>query len=376
MKFDWKFALAGVLGASLSFTAAANDAVTCPTTAASYRMGGDAVSADCAPQASCSIAADVCCDGEIVPFELFPETSSGVKIGGWTQVGYHNKSSLYDLFNQYPNHVALHQQWLYAERVADGSCGWDWGFRIDAMYGIDADNTQSFGNAYGKFDFSDAFTHGEYGFAIPQVYVEVANGDLSIIAGHFYTLIGYEVVTAPDNFFYSHAWTMNNSEPFTHTGALATYQVDDRLTAYGGWTLGWDTGFNQFNNGSSFLGGFLVRFARRNRLYLHVYGGQLRTGRQTCVFAQRGPGCRTHGTAELCVSERSDATGRIGGRHDRDQPVPDLLAERLLGLRCPFGMVEAGRRLGLQHHRRCELEAAHQFRDAARSAPRVGAEPG
>ena len=256
MKFDWKFALAGVLGASLSFTAAANDAVIYPTGAASYRGCGDVVSADCGPQAGCGIASEAYCDGEIVPFELFPETCSGVKIGGWTQVGYHTKNSLADAFNQYEDHVALHQQWLYAERVADGSCGWDWGFRIDAMYGIDANNTQSFGNAYGKFDFSDAFNHGEYGFAIPQVYVEVANGDLSIKAGHFYTLIGYEVVTAPDNFFYSHAWTMNNSEPFTHTGALATYDVNDCLTVYGGWTLGWDTGFNQFNNGSSFLGGF------------------------------------------------------------------------------------------------------------------------
>ncbi|MCL4202368.1 MAG: outer membrane beta-barrel protein [Pirellulaceae bacterium] len=257
MKFDWKFALAGVLGASLSFsTAAANDAVCCPTTNASYSAGADVGSGDCGQKAGCGIATESCCDGEIVPFELFPETCSGVKIGGWTQIGYHTRNSLADLFNQYKDHVALHQQWVYAERTADGACGWDWGFRIDAMYGIDADNTQSFGNAFGKFDYSDAFTHGEYGFAIPQVYVEVANGDLSVKAGHFYTLIGYEVVTAPDNFFYSHAWTMNNSEPFTHTGVLATYQVDDRLTAYGGWTLGWDTGFNQLDNGSSFLGGF------------------------------------------------------------------------------------------------------------------------
>jgi hypothetical protein len=48
---------------------------------------------------------------------------------------------------------------------------------------------------------------------------------------------------------------MRNSEPFTHTGAVATYKATDRLTAYGGWVLGWDTGFDQFNDGSAFLGG-------------------------------------------------------------------------------------------------------------------------
>ena len=92
---------------------------------------------------------------------------------------------------------------------------------------------------------------------MPQLYGEVALNDTwSVKAGHFYTLIGYEVVTAPDNFFYSHAMTMYNSEPFTHTGVLATGSISDSLTVYGGWTLGWDTGFDQLNDGSSFLGGF------------------------------------------------------------------------------------------------------------------------
>jgi hypothetical protein len=78
-------------------------------------------------------------------------------------------------------------------------------------------------------------------------------GDLSVKLGHFYTIIGWEVVGAPDNFFYSHAYTMYNSEPFTHTGALATYNASDDLTIWGGYTLGWDSGFE--DNGDAFLGG-------------------------------------------------------------------------------------------------------------------------
>ena len=183
-------------------------------------------------------------------------SESGVNLGGWTQVGYHNKDSFADGFHQRAGRVSLHQQWLYAERVADGTYGPDWGFRFDAMYGIDAENTQAFGNPGARWDNADAFRRGAYGWAFPQAYAELAVGDLSIIGGHFYTLIGYEVVPAPDNFFYSHAYTMNNSEPFTHTGAVATYQASEQLTLYGGWTLGWDTGFDQWGRGSNFLGGF------------------------------------------------------------------------------------------------------------------------
>jgi len=50
--------------------------------------------------------------------------------------------------------------------------------------------------------------------------------------------------------------TFFNSEPFTHTGAIGTFNVSDDVTLYGGWTLGWDSGFDQFDNGSNFLGGF------------------------------------------------------------------------------------------------------------------------
>ena len=68
-------------------------------------------------------------------------------------------------------------------------------------------------------------------------------------------MVGYEVVPAADNFFYSHAITTFNSEPFTHTGAIATWNASDKTTIYGGWTAGWDSGFD-FDVGSNFLGGF------------------------------------------------------------------------------------------------------------------------
>ena len=218
-----------------------------------------------------------CCDPDGV-FDngglssLFSGNGSDWEIGGWTQLGYTTKSN--SLFNSNPNRVNLQQQWIYAEKVADGSNGWGFGGRIDMMYGTDANDTQAFGNSSSVWDFSQGNNiRGGYGWALPQAYLEVANGDWSIIAGHFYTLLGYEVVTAPDNFFYSHAMTMYNSEAFTHTGFLATHQTSDTLETYMGWTLGWDTGFDQNAGGSNFLGGFSKQLTDSTSLtYITTFG--------------------------------------------------------------------------------------------------------
>ncbi|MFO0817504.1 MAG: outer membrane beta-barrel protein [Pirellulales bacterium] len=202
---------------------------------------------------ACEEESDECAPPE--PFELFPKTCRGIKAGGWTQFGYHNQASFADLFNQNPGNLHLHQQWMYIEKQIEAECGLDWGFRFDAMYGIDANNTQAFGNPPGTWDYLNGFDFGIYGWAFPQLYGEIGNKELSVKVGHFFTPIGYEVVTAPNNFFYSHAFTMNNSEPFTHTGALAKWVANEKVTVYGGWTAGWNTGFTNLNGGSNFIGG-------------------------------------------------------------------------------------------------------------------------
>ena len=205
------------------------------------------------------------------PWKLF--NFDNVDIGGWFQGGYTSESN--DLFNDRPDEFNLHQAYFFAEKVAeskDGRLGY--GFRFDGVYGIDGPDTQSFGNEFGNFDFSDDFTRGAtYGWAIPQLYGEVAGEDWSVKLGHFYTLVGYEVVTAPDNFFFSHAITQYNSEPFTHTGAIGTFNVSDKTTVYGGWTAGWDTGFDQFEDGSNFLGGFSTQLTDKTALtYITTIG--------------------------------------------------------------------------------------------------------
>lgn len=184
--------------------------------------------------------------------------------GGWFSLGYHSDPTRLseqrgDLraFNDVPDSLNLQQAWLYFEKVAEGGCcSSDWGYRFDIMYGTDAQKTQAFGNDDNIWDVT--FDNGIHGWAMPQAYVEYAYGDWSVKAGHFFTIVGYEVIPATGNFFYSHSLTMFNSEPFTHTGVLAKYEANDELTFYAGWTLGWDTGFDQYDGGSNWLGGFTI----------------------------------------------------------------------------------------------------------------------
>lgn len=192
------------------------------------------------------------CDSD-APISLFANTRLWT-FGGWSQFGYHSKDGGLR-FNQHADRVNLHQAWLFAEKAIDTTGGFDVGGRIDYLYGVDAQDTQAFGLNNDHWD--NGWDNGIYGHALPQLYFEAGYGDLSAKVGKFFTIIGNEVVAAPDNFFYSHAYTMYNSEPFTHTGALLTYDMSDAVTLYGGYTLGWDSGYE--DNGDSFLGGITVR---------------------------------------------------------------------------------------------------------------------
>ena len=202
------------------------------------------------------------------PFELLGGCC-GWKAGGWLQMGYHNKNL--SLFNSRKNDFQVHQTWLYFEKTVDTTNGFDWGGRVDYVYGTDAQDTQAFGVDNNHWD--NQWDNGpDYGHALPQVYGEVGYGDFTAKIGHFYTIIGHEVVTAPDNFFYSHAYTMYNSEPFSHTGALLTYSMGEDIDVFGGYALGWDSGFE--DNGDAFLGGSSVQLTDDINITSTLIGGR------------------------------------------------------------------------------------------------------
>lgn len=222
---------------------------------------------------------DGACGAGAAPWTLFSKPVAGFTVGGWTNVGYHtaNNAGLGLLnngvpanFNNYADHVQLQQQWLYAEKVADGCNGLGFGGRIDYLYGTDGPDTQAFGIPNNHWD--NSWDHGgAYGHAIPQLYGEAAYGKLSVKAGHFFTIIGNEVVAATGNFFYSRQFTYYNAEPFTHTGALTTYKLDDDTTIWNGYVTGFDSGFE--DNGDAYIGGFARRLSDRSKLiYTNSWG--------------------------------------------------------------------------------------------------------
>jgi len=205
---------------------------------------------------------------------------NGWVMGGFTQFGYQSDpdgafAGNGNLLNQKEyKFFGLNQQYMFLGKVADGSKGFDWGFRGDLIYGLDGNEAQAFGNINaGHYDYLNGWDHGAYEWALPQLYAEVAMGNLSVKAGHFYTPIGYEVIPSNGNFFLSRQLTFYNSEPFHHTGALGTYKVNDKLSVIGGWVLGMDTGFYQFDSGNSAIAGFTYTISEKTSLiYAGIYG--------------------------------------------------------------------------------------------------------
>jgi hypothetical protein len=177
----------------------------------------------------------------------------GIQVSGWVEQGitynatdpadgYNGPVATNDLDSEYQ----MDQLWMVIERpVNTCGCGWDIGGRIDIMYGTD----WRFGINNGLETEINGFNGQTYGMVIPQAYVEVAYNDLSVKLGHYAAILDYEVVAAPPNPLYSHSLCYSFTVPQLVTGALANYQVNDRLSLQGGFHRGW----SQFEDNNDHL---------------------------------------------------------------------------------------------------------------------------
>jgi hypothetical protein len=225
-----------------------------------------------------------------------------ITIGGWAEAGLYTNQ--YDAdFNgpvgMRPNKFFnLNQLNGYAERIANQEQGeWDWGGRVDYMFGTDAPLTQSFGDRSWDYGWNSSSFGGSplYGSAIPQAYADAAYGDFKLRVGHFYTPIGYEGVPAVSNFFYSHSYMHTFGEPFTHSGALASQKLGEKLTAYAGWVDGWDSGFGNDNQASMFLGGLTYKFNECTNIAWYMTWGYNGDGQ---AFAPTVPAVNSFGAVQ------------------------------------------------------------------------------
>jgi hypothetical protein len=146
----------------------------------------------------------------------------------------------------------LNQMWVGMERAVHNveNGGFDIGGRIDAMYGSD----WRYGASNGFETRFDA-PNQEYGFIVPQFYALAGYNNLTVKMGHYAECMGYEVVAAPGNFFYSHSYALMYSEPVLVTGVEADYKLSDNWNLIGGFNRGWQQNFDDNNSDLDFVAG-------------------------------------------------------------------------------------------------------------------------
>jgi hypothetical protein len=168
------------------------------------------------------------------------------------------KQNFGQLFNDKPNTVLLNQILLTANKPLDPKAtDFDWGFKLQGMYGSDARYTHFLGeldevNPYDRNQLD--IVEANVLFHLPVLF----SGGVDLKAGQYPTPLGFETIDPSTNPFYSHSYIFSFGLPFKHTGFLTTSHVSSLLDVY----LGLDTGSNttfgplgENNSAIAFLGG-------------------------------------------------------------------------------------------------------------------------
>src|SRR5438045_3334860 len=210
------------------------------------------------PLALCLAAAAIA--GEPETASLTPEPR--FKISGWIDSGItFNPASPRDnqnfgrFFDDRTNEPMLNQLVINFERALAPQPGeFDWGFKLQFMYGSDARFIHSLGL------FSDTAATSILQPDLVEAYLNlhfpiITEGGLDLKLGKFVTLEGAETIDPHTNFFYSHTYIFNFGIPFNHTGALATWHATSHLNLVAGLTRGVNTSIDDNNDSVAFDGG-------------------------------------------------------------------------------------------------------------------------
>lgn len=240
--------LIAILGAICSL-------VMAPTLSAQCDCGAGAACASLDSSCTSSCGCGSCLDDR---WYLLTQREGGLNVQGWVDAGFMgNTSSPNSRFNGPYNAVdrsnegMLNQIYVFAEKALDPCCI-GIGGRVDLMYGEDFLLAESIGIE--KRQDGSAHWNGQYyGLAFPQAYATVGTQSMNLQVGHFYSVVGYEGVMAPDNFFYSKALSYQFAGPFTHWGAQANWNPNESLSLQLGVTNGWDA-FDRVSDDPGFVG--------------------------------------------------------------------------------------------------------------------------
>jgi hypothetical protein len=171
------------------------------------------------------------------------------------------------LFTDHANQVQLNQLLLTANKPLDPKDpNYQWGFKLQFMYGSDARYTQFLG------ELNRVDPNQRYQFDVVEANVLahlpwLTEGGIDLKVGQYPTPLGYETIDPSTNPFYSHSYIFQFGLPFKHTGGLTVTHVNGTLDIYAGIDTGTNTTFGPLgdNNGAiGGLGGFNLTFLDGN----------------------------------------------------------------------------------------------------------------
>ena len=162
------------------------------------------------------------------------------------------------LFTDKSGSPLLNQLLLTAQRPLDPKAtGYDFGFKLQGMYGSDARYTHYLGECdYCINDRSQITPVEAWGIVhLPWLFA----GGIDVKAGQYVTLEGAETIDPTTNYLYSHSYIFNFGIPLVETGVMSIWHVDPMVDIYAGiesgvnTTIGYRGGDN--NGGAAFAGG-------------------------------------------------------------------------------------------------------------------------
>jgi hypothetical protein len=216
------------------------------------------------------------------------EEKTGIRFGAgvvesWLYSTAKPSSDVISLYSLDPDHDTAEFGFGQVS-AARPSANWIPGFGTKLAFGRTAKRMKADWNGNGVLGVGDEFEKNS--FEIEEAYLTwaVPEGNfgegLSLKGGKFVTLLGAELIEPWLNYNHTRSFLFGLAIPFTHTGGLATYAVNDKLSFTAGGVVGWD---NVEDNNGGASGIFNMTWVAHDMLTLatNLITGPEQTGRES-----------------------------------------------------------------------------------------------
>ena len=169
------------------------------------------------------------------------------------------------LFTDRANQFVLNQALITLQRATDPKAtDYDFGFKLQGLYGTDARYAQALGEWNSAFDSRYQLSLIEANITAHLPWLTAGGIDAKV--GQFASPLGYETIDPSTNPFYSHSYIFNFGVPLLSAGGLAVTHVSPMLDIYLGIDSGANTTYGAGDNNTAIGGtaGFNLTFLGGN----------------------------------------------------------------------------------------------------------------